>query len=98
MGAEQESCQKANRHLTWDVDFLKEGTLETWIFLEMLFQFVDGANCSPLCVREGQRRKDSITIVRVRLSGCGWHRSSFAVFFLERGKGQGNLCVKGRTS
>lgn len=49
MGGEQENCQNAKRHLTWDVDFLKPGTLETWIFLEMLFRCVDGANCTLLC-------------------------------------------------
>lgn len=87
MGGEQENWQKAKRHLTWDVDLLKPGTLETWIFLEMLFQFVDGANCTPLRVREGQMRRGSITIVRIRLSGCGWHVSCFAMILLERGRG-----------
>lgn len=59
-----------------------QGTSEAWIFLEVLLQFMDGANYTPLCVRGGANGRGSTTsIVRTSLTGTGWHVVNFAVVF-----------------
>ena len=61
--------------------FPNQDTSETWLFLEILLQFTDGANCTLLCVREGTTGRGSSTNrVRSSLTGPGWHVGSFTVF------------------
>lgn len=68
--------------------FPNQDTSETWLFLEILLQFIDGANCTLLCVREGTNGRGSTTNrVRSSLTGPGWHVVSFTVVFSERVKG-----------